>query len=105
MDKYEIIIEPSAEDDLRNIYIYISDTLQSEINAKSQLERIRTAIFDLEDMPESYHLYPKEPWHSKGLHYVPVGNYEIFYTVNNDDFKVNVLRILYGKMNFLEIWK
>ena len=56
-------------------------------------------------MPESYHLYSKEPWYSKGLHYVLVENYEIFYTVNNDAFKVNVLRVLYGKMNFLEIWK
>jgi toxin ParE1/3/4 len=105
MNQYEVIIEPSAEDDLKNIYDYISDKLQSKINAKNQLVRIREAIFELETMPESYHLYPKEPWHSKGLHYVPVGNYEIFYTVNNDEFKVNVLRVLYGKMNFLEIWK
>ena len=105
MDQYEIIIEPSAEDDLKNIYDYISNTLLSENNARKQIERIRDAIFELETMPESYHLYPNEPWHSKGLHYFAVGNYEIFYTVNNDDFKVNVLRVLYGKMNFLEIWK
>ncbi|MBP5519430.1 MAG: type II toxin-antitoxin system RelE/ParE family toxin [Treponema sp.] len=105
MDQYEIIIEPSAEDDLKNIYDYIANTLLSENNARKQVERIRDTIFELETMPESYHLYPNETWHSKGLHYVPVGNYEIFYTVNNNDFKVNILRVLYGKMNFLEIWK
>lgn len=41
MNQYEVIIEPSAEDDLKSIYDYISDKLQSKINAKNHLERIR----------------------------------------------------------------
>ncbi len=105
MDQFEVIIEPSAEADLNNIYDYITDTLQSKTNAKRQIERLRQGMKDLEIMPESYHLYPHEPWHSKGLHYFPVGNYEIFYMVDDKKFKVSVLRVLYGQMNFLEIWK
>ena len=105
MDEYEVIIAPSAEEDLKNIYNYISEKLQSTMNAKRQLQRLRLGIKDLEIMPESYHLYPHEPWHSHGLHYYPVGNYEIFYLVDQNNHKVNVLRVLYGQMNFLEIWK
>ena len=105
MDEYEVIIEPSAEEDLKNIYNYISEKLQSTMNAKRQLLRLRLGIKDLEIMPESYHLYPHEPWHSRGLHYYPVGNYEIFYMVDQDNHKVNVVRVLYGQMIFLEIWK
>ena len=105
MDQYEVIIEPSAEDDLREIYNYIANNLQSNVNAVNQLERIRKEISELETMPESFHLYPKEPWYSRGLHYCPVGNYEIFYMVDKAVHKVNVLRVLYGKINFLEIWK
>jgi toxin ParE1/3/4 len=30
-------------------------------------------------MPLRYHLYKKEPWHSKGLRVLPVDNYLTFY--------------------------
>ena len=56
-------------------------------------------------MPESFRLYEYEPWLSKGLRHFPVGNYEIFYIVDTDKKKVFVLNVLYGKMNFQEIWK
>ena len=56
-------------------------------------------------MPESFRLYEYEPWCSKGLRHFPVGNYEIFYIVDTDKKKVFVLNVLYGKMNFQEIWK
>ena len=39
MNQYEVIIEPSAEDDLKSIYDYISDKLQSKINAKKSLRK------------------------------------------------------------------
>ena len=71
MDQYKVIIEPSAESDLKDIYNYISEKLQSKMNAQRQILRIQLGIKDLEIMPESYHLYPNEPWHSRGLHYFP----------------------------------
>lgn len=56
-------------------------------------------------LPESYHLIDFEPWRSKGLRHFPVGNYQVFYIVDNEKLKVTVWNILYGKMNFQEIWK
>ena len=103
--EYDVILLPSAEDDLRNIYIYISNDLQSEINAKRNIARLETEISKLNFMPEGFRLYEYEPWHSKGLRHFPVGNYEIFYIVDKDKKKVFVWNILYGKMNFQEIWK
>ena len=31
-------------------------------------------------------------------------NYIVFYIVNNEKLEVNVLRVLYGKMDFTRIW-
>lgn len=33
-----------------------------------------------------------------------VDNYIVFYIVNNDAKEVNVLRVLYGRMDFSKIW-
>lgn len=103
--EYSVELLPSAEEDLSNIYNYIANDLQSEINAKRIITKLETEIYKLELMPESFRLYEYEPWRSKGLRHFPVGNYEIFYIVDTDKKKVFVLNILYGKMNFQEIWK
>lgn len=55
-------------------------------------------------MPESFRLYEKEPWKSRGLRFFSVDNYIVFYIVNNDAKEVNVLRVLYGRMDFSKIW-
>ena len=105
MEEFEVILLPSAEEDLINIYNYISKELNSEINAKRVISRIESEIHNLNILPESYHLIDFEPWRSKGLRHFPVGNYQVFYIVDNDKNIVYILNILYGKMNFQEIWK
>lgn len=103
--EYSVELLTSAEEDLSNIYNYILNDLQSEINAKRIITKLETEIYKLNLMPESFRLYEYEPWRSKGLRHFPVGNYEIFYIVDTDKKKVFVLNVLYGKMNFQEIWK
>ncbi len=103
--EYSVELLASAEEDLSNIYNYILNDLQSEINAKRIITKLETEIYKLDLMPESFRLYEYEPWRSKGLRHFPVGNYEIFYIVDTDKKKVFVLNVLYGKMNFQEIWK
>lgn len=44
---YEVRITAQAEEDLRKIYKYIAEDLQSPINAKSLLDRLETAIMKL----------------------------------------------------------
>ena len=55
-------------------------------------------------MPESFRLYEKEPWKSRGLRFFSVDNYIVFYIVDNEKKEVNVLRVLYGRMDFSKIW-
>lgn len=72
---YKIKITDQADIDIRNIYEYIAYELQSPENASGQLDRIEKCIMSLDQMPERFCLYAREPWTSRGLHIVPVDNY------------------------------
>ena len=102
---YKVILTPPAIEDIQRIYDYIAYTLESVINADSQISRIQEEILKLDTMPNAFRLYQREPWHSQGLRYFPVDNYLVFYMVDDDNQIVNVLRVLYGKMDLTKIWK
>ena len=51
---YQISISRQAEDDLRNVFEYIAQALQSLQNAMSQLDRLEKAILSLNHMPQHY---------------------------------------------------
>ncbi|MBQ0163361.1 MAG: type II toxin-antitoxin system RelE/ParE family toxin [Treponema sp.] len=75
------------------------------MNAEAQLSRIQEEIRKLDTLPNAFKLYPKEPWKTNGLRYFPVDNYLIFYMVDENNQVVNVLRVMYGKMDLSNIWK
>jgi toxin ParE1/3/4 len=101
---YNVKILPSVIEDLQQIYNYIAYELQSIINAENQLNRIQEEISKLDFMSESFRLYEKEPWKSRGLRFFSVDNYIVFYVINNNAKEVNVLRVLYGRIDFLKVW-
>ena len=93
---YKIQITDQADTDIRNIYEYIAYELQSLENASGQLERIEKCIMGLEQMPERFRLYDREPWKNRGLHIVPVDNYCVLYIVDDSNMVVSVMRVMYG---------
>ena len=93
---YKVEISTQAETDLRGIFEYISYELGSVQNASKQLDRLEKCILSLNQMPQRYHLYEKEPWKSLGLRVVPVDNYCVFYIPNNEMSVVTIIRVMYG---------
>ena len=69
---YRVRVLPLAIEDLQEIYNYIAYELQSVINAENQLSRLQDEIQKLDFMPESFRLYEKEPWKSRGLRYFSI---------------------------------
>ena len=102
---YKVIVAPEAIDDIQRTYDYIAYKKQSIINAESQISRIQNEIIKLDTLPNAFRLYSKEPWYSRGLRYFPVDNYLIFYTVDEENQTVNVLRVIGGQMDLDQIWK
>lgn len=93
---YSVEIAAQAEQDLRGIYEYIAYELQSAQNAAAQLARLEENIYALDQMPERYRRYEKEPWHSRGWRIMPVDHYCVFYMPDRNHKIVNITRVLYG---------
>ena len=66
-------------------------------NALNRLDRLEQAILSLDEMPERYHLYDKEPWRERNLRIMPVDNYLVFYIPRSEVKTVTVIRIMYGR--------
>lgn len=93
---YEVITTDQADADLRGIYEYIAFELISPDNAAGQLERLEEHIIGIEEFPEKFRPYEKEPWHSRELRVVPVDNYLVFYIPDKDASIVTVIRVMYA---------
>lgn len=93
---YKINLTPKAQSYLKEIFRYIAVDLQSIQNATGQLDRLEKAISSLEQMPERYRVYDKEPWRSRNLRIMTVDNYLVLYVPNKEERTVTVIRIMYG---------
>lgn len=94
--KYKITLTKQADTDLRSIYEYIAFTLLEPETAARQLERIEKRILSLDEMPERFRAFEKEPWYGRGLRQMPVDNFIVFYIPNAEDETVTVIRVMYG---------
>lgn len=92
---YEVRLTTEAENDLRGIFEYIAFELQSPQNAAGQLDRLEQSIMSLDQMPERFRVYEKEPWHSRDLRIMPVDNYLVFYIPNHEEQTVKIMRVIY----------
>lgn len=90
---WQIEIADAAHEDLRDIYAYIAYELRSPENARNVLRRILNGIATLEEMPNRFRPYPREPLASKGVRVMDVGNFCVYYLAK--DGVVAVSRILY----------
>lgn len=95
--KYEVVTTAQAVADLRAIFEYIAYELLAGENAIKQLDRLEEAILSLDEMPERYQLYDKEPWRERNLRIMPVDNYLVFYIPQEEDKTVTVIRVMYGR--------
>ncbi len=94
---YKVIVSEQAERDLNGIYSYIYCELKSKSSAERVALRLRGAMVGLSELPKRYRVYPMEPWHSREVRSVAVGNYVMFYLVKDAESEVWITRIVYGK--------
>ncbi len=93
---YKILYSVAAKNDLKSIYEYIAYELFVPETAYSQVDRIIRAIGSLETFPYRCKIYDKEPWSSKGLRFLTVDNYIVFYYPIEEDRVVRIIRIIYS---------
>ena len=97
--KMRVVYTFQAQQDLKKIYEYLADSLLVPDTARKMYLQIIQSARSLAAMPERNPLYQEEPWRSQGVHFMPVKNYLLFYTVNRETNTVSIARIFYGGMD------
>lgn len=100
---YSVQLTEQARQDLRDIYEYIAFSLLEPGIAEKLIHRIMNNLDSLKEMPERFPLYQEEPWKSRNLRRMNIGNYSSFYIVTEN--AVQVIRIMYGGRDISNILK
>jgi len=102
---YSLIITEIAEEEILNTVKYIADSLKAPTAANNLLDEIERHQEILENTPNIYPFVPDEYLAQKGLRFTMIMNYMMFYTVNEDEKLVTVIRFLYGRRDWITILK
>ena len=103
MDEYSVIIETTAKSDLRGILRYITETLKDPVVARRLYSLIKEKVMNLDQMPQRHPLVRDETLAARGLHWMPVESYSVFYVIDEESREVSILRILHGRRDWQNI--
>lgn len=95
MRRYRVEITGRALSELEEIVRYIADILAAPDTALRLYDRISETIASLDQFPARAPLVPFEPERSAGLRRINVGQYAIFYLI--EEKSVKVTNVLYGR--------
>jgi plasmid stabilization system protein ParE len=100
---YSLNITDIAEEDILGTVRYITNVLKNSIAANSLLDEIERHEKILEDTHGIYPFVHDEYLAGKGLKYVIIKNFLLFYTIDEKDKTVNIIRFLYGRRDWKNI--
>ena len=99
MIQYQIFNTPNAEKQLKEIVDYIAIDLCNPEAADSFLDAIKQKVSELAAFPEMHPLIDRAPWNQMGIRKLVVKSFLLYYCVNKERHRVNILAIVYGRTN------
>ena len=100
---YNVITSASFEKDLDNITDYFINSLNSKNAATHLLDCTEEIISHISENPYMYPVYHDKDIAERGYHYSVIGNFLLFYAINEINKTVVLSRLLYGRRNISEI--
>ena len=94
-DLYKLIILPEAQQDIRNIVLYIARELaapQAALDLQTEFEK---EIKSLAIMPKRIKTVNEQPWKDAGIRKTRVKYYYIYFLVDDDEMAVKVNAVIY----------
>lgn len=92
----KIIYTQKALSDTDTIFDYITDVIGMRATAAEVVTRIRDSVSELKIFPKRHKIWQSEPWKSCGLRHFSVGNYTVFYRIDETADTIFVERIIYS---------
>jgi plasmid stabilization system protein ParE len=100
---YDLNITDIAEQDILHSVKYISDVLKSPMAANKLLDEIEKYEEIIQNTPHIYPFVSDEYLSESGLKFVMIKNYIMFYIIDEDEKKIDVIRFLHTRRNWKNI--
>ena len=102
---YLVNITDIAEEDILTIIEYITDNLKAPKAANDLLDNLEKHEKILEENPNIYPLVSDKYLAEKGIKFILIKNYMMFFAINENKKQVNIIRFLYGRRDWQNILK
>lgn len=93
--RYKLIILPEAQQDIREIVLYIARELVAPQAAVKLQDAFEEEINSLAIMPERIKTVDEQPWKDAGVHKARVKNYYIYFIISESECAVKVMAVIY----------
>ncbi|MCL2320617.1 MAG: type II toxin-antitoxin system RelE/ParE family toxin [Oscillospiraceae bacterium] len=103
MSKYFVNITNTAKDDLKDIARYIKNELKEPDVAINLIQKIKKAIYSLDNKPYRNALVRDKDLVRFGYRFLVVGNYIVFYIILEEEQIVDIVRVIYARRNWEKI--
>lgn len=94
-DKYRLIILPEAQQDIRNIILYVAKDLAAPQAALNLQNAFKEGISSLAHMPERIKTVDEQPWKATGVRKIRIKNYYIYFVISEGERSVKVMAVIY----------
>lgn len=101
-DTYTVKITSQAQEQIQEIIHYISYELKSRNAALHLLDTLENAFNSLSQFPQRVALVDMEPWRTNGIRRLPVRNFLVYFWIDEDNMKVQIIAVIYGKRDQLK---
>ena len=102
---YSLNITDIAEEDILSAARYIANELKAPAAANNLLDEIEKQEGILESTPNMYPFVSDDYLAGKGLKFVMIKNYIMFFTVDEDKKTVSVIRFLHSLRDWRSVLK
>jgi plasmid stabilization system protein ParE len=100
---YTVYITDIAEEEMLTTAKYIADVLKTPMAANDLLDEIVKCENTLETTPNIFSFVPDKYLRAKGMKYIMINNYMVFYIINEDEKAIDVIRFLYSRRDWKRI--
>ncbi len=96
---YKLQVSPEFDTELADAKNYILFNLQNPDAVKRLLIKVKSTLKRLKGNPMLHPLYHSKKIADMGYRYVPIGNYLLFYTIDDAEKIVHIARFIYARRN------
>lgn len=99
---YDVKITSQAEAQIQENIFYINHELKAPNAALHLLNSLENSFASLAHFPQRVSLMNEEPWHTNGIHRLPVKNFLVYFWIDEYNKNVQVIAVIYSKRNQLQ---